>query len=122
MLGNLWTVGMATEDGPRLSAHSALRAFALHPAWRTPAITPDVPFCADVRLAMAVVLARCSVLEVWQVAPKMLASERGSPIPCSRVRRHRACSCCGARNGTSATPLQWVHRRRTNHRHERAPN
>jgi hypothetical protein len=62
-----------------------------------------VPFCADVRLAMAVVLERCSVLEVWPVAPKMLASERDSPTPCSRVRRHRACSCCGARNGTYAT-------------------
>lgn len=53
---------MAVEDGPRLGAHSALRAFALHPKWRAPAITPDVPFCAEVRIATAVVLARGSVV------------------------------------------------------------
>src|ERR1019366_10358095 len=79
MLGNLWTVGMATEDGPRLSAHSALRAFALHPAWRTPAITPDVPFCAAARVATAVVLARRS--EVGR--RREIADSK-----CADIRRH----------------------------------
>src|ERR1035438_9732586 len=79
MLENLWTVGMATEDGPRLSAHSALRAFALHPAWRTPAITPDVPFCAAARVATAVVLARRS--EVGR--RREIADSK-----CADIRRH----------------------------------
>jgi hypothetical protein len=48
---------------------------------------PDVPFCAAGKVATAVVLARCSVLEVWSTAPTTLASERGSPIPYSRGRR-----------------------------------
>jgi len=50
------------EDGPRLGTHSALREFALHPEWRAPAITPDVPICAVAVMATAVVLAGCSVL------------------------------------------------------------
>jgi len=43
MLSNLENWGMAAEDGPWLVARSALWAFALHSAWRTPAITPNVP-------------------------------------------------------------------------------
>src|SRR5664280_88136 len=60
ILSNLRIEGMAVEDGPLLGAHSALRAFALHLKWCVPAITPDVPFCAAARMAMIVVLARCS--------------------------------------------------------------
>jgi hypothetical protein len=60
---------MAAEDGPRLDAHSAVREFALHPKWRAPAITPDVPFCAALRRPAAVVLARCSAPERVRLIP-----------------------------------------------------
>src|SRR5665213_3560508 len=64
---------------PRLGAHSALRAFALHLKWCVPAITPQVPFCIAARVVMAVVLARCSAPErVWLPAPTAPAAERVS--------------------------------------------
>jgi hypothetical protein len=113
MLSNLGNWGMAAEDGPRLDAHSAVREFALHPKWRAPAITPDVPFCAAARVATVVVLARHSVLgrrreiadsahadirrryqSLWSLATALCA---GTAYPVTSLLAQVAC----ASNGTS---------------------
>jgi hypothetical protein len=96
MLCNLGNWGMAAEDGPRLDAHSAVREFALHPKWRAPAITLDVPFCAAPELVRAVVLERCSVLvdADWMRSMTSLRTDSRVQyrVPCSRADGLRACS------------------------------
>src|SRR5664280_2249775 len=61
MLRNLGIQAVASEDGPRLDAHCALRELAPYPCWRAPAITPDVPFSVPATMAAPVVLALRSV-------------------------------------------------------------
>ena len=94
-MSNLRIEGMAVEDGPWLRAHSD--AFALHPKWPPPAITPDVPFCAVATMMQP---------SFWRLFRRPIRCGRRHPqhrLPSAvphavrpALAASRACSCCCA--------------------------